>query len=88
MTENNFKRYLRFIEMEMRLIEEIKCKCGNVFAACVDGHQDNEWRKERREYVLGGCSVSFTDTPTPLGHCDCPKTPKQIMERVQLELFK
>lgn len=71
-----------------KMAEIIKCKCGNTFAACAVGYQDEEWRESLREYIQGGCTVEFIKTENlDLGCCDCPKTPEQHRDRSQLKLF-
>jgi len=64
----------------MSKVQVIKCKCGSVFAGCVEEecYTDKEWTKSLREYVLKGCTVDMVDRPDfKFERCTCDKTPKQ-----------
>jgi hypothetical protein len=68
----------------MSKIQVIKCKCGSIFAACVEEecYIDKEWTRELRKYVLKGCTVDMIDkTSFEFQKCTCNK------ETSQLELF-
>jgi len=64
--------YLRSMEGEGSF-QVIRCKCGEAFAGCVHGLQDDGWYKSAVDYVKRGCTVSIED-PTPLSSCSCLKT--------------
>lgn len=77
----------------MSFIEQITCKCGAMFAAAViEEHMDGEWNKNKKEYLEGGCTVSIVNNTKEnmqqFKSCKCPKTPKQILEAAQLNLFQ
>jgi hypothetical protein len=70
----------------MRNLEIIKCSCGVIFAACVEGYQDKDWDKNKREYLNAGCTC-FTSAPNSftLGSCDCDKSkPKTTSNQLQI----
>jgi hypothetical protein len=71
----------------MNNAEIIRCKCGVVFAACVEGHQDKEWDKNKRQYLKAGCTREIVPFDSfRFGSCDCKKTePKE--PKVILDLF-
>lgn len=60
-------------------IEVIKCHtCGTIFAACCDGYQDDDWRKERKKYLDSGCTVTFENREdVQVSSCDHPKIIKR-----------
>lgn len=77
--------------MKAEQAEVIECgECGAIFAACVDGHQDSEWRKELKNYVkrgdksyfVGQKEFKFSPHTCSLGK----PTPQPKIEN-QLELF-
>lgn len=69
--------------------EIIKCRCGVVFAACVEGHQDKEWDDSKREYLAAGCTREIVPSNSfRLGSCDCEKTEQPQQGGLsQLSLF-
>jgi hypothetical protein len=67
----------------MGKIQIIKCRCGKIFAACVESecYTDKDWTKELRKYVNGGCTVEMIDSKEFIGFekCDCNKQKKLYM---------
>lgn len=62
-----------------RKAQVLKCKCGKVFAACIEPecYTDKEWQKKLREYVLKGATVEILETPVfTLESCVCKKKQK------------
>lgn len=47
-----------------RKVQLIKCKCGKIFAACIepDCYTDKVWLKNMRKYVIKGCSVEMASS--------------------------
>ena len=71
------------------MTEIIKCSCGTVFAACVDGYQDKDWREARQGYLEAGCKVEFVQRKEfELSSCDCPKSKEEVLAKNQLSLFE
>lgn len=64
--------------------EIIRCHCGCIFAACVDGFQDDAWNKQKSKYLSAGCTAeTIRSNEVRLNSCDCSKEPG----RMQLSLF-
>ena len=62
----------------MEKVQVIKCKCGAVFAACMEPHcyTETEWMRDLRKYVKQGCTVDviYNDSTKSLfGKCTCDK---------------
>jgi hypothetical protein len=70
-------------------MEVVRCKCGKVFAACIDGLQDAEWDKDVRKYRSQG----YTSEVVPRGSyifekCTCKdEKPEADNDPNQLQLF-
>ena len=54
-------------------VEAIYCgKCGTLFAACVDGYQDNEWNSNKQDYLRRGDKVELIENNSvTLNSCKC-----------------
>lgn len=75
----------------MDKIQIIKCKCGEVFAACQEPEcwTEKDWQKDIRKYVGEGCSVETVDRGTwSFGSCKCENESVQIIptDKTQLAL--
>lgn len=60
----------------MEKTQVIKCKCGNIFAACrvPECYTDQEWTRDLRDYVLDGCTVDVVDASSfNFDRCMCHK---------------
>jgi len=69
--------------LSVELAEIIRCRCGCLFAACVDGLQDRKWNARKAKFLSSGCSVSLVEMKdVKLDSCDCEK-----MKSPQLKLF-
>lgn len=70
--------------MESRVFEVIKRKCcGTIFAACWDGHQDEEWYKEVKEATKKGHTVELISSVRfKFSECIC-----NYVDPNQLNLF-
>ena len=58
------------------MIQCIKCKCGKIFAACLEPHcyTDSDWTKELAKYVKKGCTVEMKERGNwTMESCDCDK---------------
>lgn len=65
----------------MSKIQVIKCKCGSVFAGCVEEecYTDKGWMRELRKYVLKGCTVDMIDRESfQFQKCTCNKGTSQL----------
>lgn len=72
------------------LSEVIYCKCGKLFAACADGHQDKEWEKNRTQYLRDGCRfelVSDEIVRRDFACCGCKTEEVEVQSNNQLSLF-
>lgn len=57
-----------------RKAQVLKCKCGKIFAACIEPecYTDKKWQKDLRKYVLKGATVEILETPVfTLESCVC-----------------
>lgn len=69
------------------MIEVIKCSCGKVFAACVDGSQDDEWKENKKQYLKAKCTIEYKERQDfVFESCKCPKTIKDIQKQSQFSL--
>lgn len=71
------------------LSEVIYCKCGKMFAACVDGYQDKEWIENRSQLLREGCRFEFVtheQVRKNFSSCTCPVEVEP--ETRQLSLFQ
>lgn len=65
--------------------EVITCGgCGALFAACVDGHQDDEWNKSKESYVKRGDIATFIpSSQVQFKKCTCPeKEVSKLKDRI------
>jgi hypothetical protein len=81
----------------MRMVEIIRCKCGNIFAACELGHhEDYEWKSDVQENLTKGCTVErISINDLEFKKCVCPSekkedkpTPEKKEEETQEESFE
>ena len=63
----------------MSMVQAIRCKCGVIFAGCVEPYcyQDVEWQRNMRKYVSDGCTVEMSPNDIRLGQCSCEKKVKK-----------
>jgi hypothetical protein len=63
----------------MRMVEIIRCKCGNIFAACELGHhEDYEWKSDVQENLTKGCTVErISINDLEFKKCVCPSEKKE-----------
>jgi hypothetical protein len=74
----------------MSMVQSIRCKCGVIFAGCVEPYcyEDVEWQRNMRKYIKEGCTVEMTGNDVKLGHCACEnKAKKKKGNPNQLQLF-
>lgn len=69
------------------MIECIYCRCGTLFAACVDGSQDEEWNKNKSIYRRAGCKVKIVESCDfrGLGSCSCDVTTPLVTGQANCE---
>ena len=62
-------------DINVALVEAIYCgKCNALFAACVNGFQDNEWEENKRDYLRRGDKVEeIPNDGVTITSCDCRK---------------
>jgi len=75
----------------MNKVQQIKCPCGKVFAACCEPecHTDDDWHKDKKRYIKQGCTVEMADA-FKFEKCTCPNFKKPVVEKepfVQLDIF-
>lgn len=74
----------------MTKVQAIRCKCGVIFAGCVEPYcyEDVDWQRKMRKYVKDGCSVEMMGNDVQLGRCTCDsKSKKKNGNPNQLKLF-
>ncbi len=72
------------------MVQIIKCKCGNVFAASTEPecYSDSEWQKNLRNYIKEGCTVEMVEESTwQFQKCVCNKVENSKPITNQLGLF-
>lgn len=70
-----------------RKAQVIKCKCGNVFAACVEPHcyTDSDWQRDLRKYVKQGNLVELVDCSSfNFEECKCKEIEEANSSQVSL----
>lgn len=61
----------------------IKCKCGEIFAACVEPecYMNADWQREMRKCVKKGCTVEIMPCgDAKMSKCKCKELAKELAE--------
>lgn len=72
------------------MVQVVKCKCGEVFAACVEPecYEDKEWMKSVRDYSKQGYKIEMKENGTwKFGACECQSKQQDPFVENQLPLF-
>lgn len=70
----------------MRNTQKISCPCGKVFAACVDGYQEEDWNLEVGKYMAKGCTSVINDLNFKFDNCECPNMDGSFKNQLKLDL--
>lgn len=80
---------------ENKKAQIVKCRCGKVFAACMEPecYTDKDWQRDVRKYANGGCTVHLVVSDSfRFEVCKCDKftnhLPVAEVAANQLTLFK
>lgn len=71
--------------LELDKTEIIKCRHGKIFAACVVGWEDDEWKANKKKYQANGCKAeTIPSKGVKLESCDCdPNKPPDIQIKIE-----
>lgn len=67
-------------------VQKLYCPCGKLFAACSDGHQDDEWNLEVGQYMAKNCTSKIDDVAFNFEKCECPNMDGSLKKQLELDL--
>ncbi len=70
-----------------RKAQVIKCKCGSIFAACLEPHcyTDSDWQRDLRKYVKQGNLVEILDCSSfNFEKCKCKEVKEENSSQASL----
>jgi len=78
--------------MEGKKAQIVKCRCGSIFAACVEPHcyTEPDWQKDVRKYAKQGYRIEMKDCGEGIqfSKCKCYETQQtSIHKSTQISIF-
>jgi len=75
------------IKVDTSKSQTIRCRCGKMFAACVNGHQDEDFILDVHNYISKyGCTSTLeTSKNMSFDTCECPNMDGSLKGQTKLE---